>query len=110
MTRTMLCAAFATSALLGAMTTVAHAEDGQIRVRVGDLNLASTGGAEDALDRIEHKVEVFCEASGGRLTLERAAASDHCVADLTRKSVRQLNAPMVTALYENSSAVLLAQR
>lgn len=110
MTRTMLCAAFAASAFLGAMTTVAHAEDGEIRVRVGDLDLASSDGAEDALERIENKVEVFCEASGGRLTLQRAAASEQCVADLTRRSVRQLDAPMVTALYESSSPVLLAQR
>jgi len=110
MTRTLLRAALAASAFLGAMTTVAHAEDGEIRVRIGDLNLASFDGAEGALNRIENKVEVFCEAGGGRMTLQRAAASDRCVADLTRKSVRQLNAPMVTALYESSSAVLLAQR
>ena len=110
MTRTLLCAAFAASAFLGATTTVAHAEDGQIRVRIGDLDLASTEGAKDALERIENKVEVFCEANGGRLTLQREVASDQCVADLTRKSVRQLDAPLVTALYESSPPVLLARR
>lgn len=112
MKRTLLCAALAASAILGA-TSSAQAEDGQIRVRVGDLNLASADGAEDALDRIENKAEVFCEANAGRLTLERAAASDQCVADLTRKSVSQLNAPMVTALYQietGEPVVLLAQR
>ena len=110
MTRTMLCAAFAASAFLGATTTAAHAEDGEIRVRLGDLDLASSDGAEDALERIENKVEVFCEAGGGRLTLQRVQASERCVADLTRRSVRQLDAPMVTALYEYSTPVLLAQR
>jgi len=110
MTRTMLCAAFAASVFLGATTTVAHAEDGEIRVRVGDLDLASSEGAEGALERIENKAEVFCEATGGRMTLQRVQAADRCVADLTRRSVRQLDAPMVTALYESSSPVLLAQR
>jgi UrcA family protein len=110
MTRTMLCAAFAASVFLGATAAAAHAEDGEIRVRVGDLDLASSDGAEDALERIENKVEVFCEAGAGRLTLQRVQASDRCVADLTRRSVRQLDAPMVTALYEYSTPVLLAQR
>ena len=82
MTRTILCAALAASAFLGA-TTAAHAEDGQIRVRIADLNLASSGGAEDALQRIHYRAEVFCEANGGRLTLQRSAAADRCVADLT---------------------------
>lgn len=112
MTRMLLCAGFAASLFLGA-TTSAQAEDGQIRVAVADLNLSDAEGADHALDRIRYKAEVFCEANAGRLTLQRAAAADRCVADLTRRSVTQLDAPMVTARYEGSSpapAVLLARR
>ncbi|CAN7499516.1 UrcA family protein [Phenylobacterium sp. LjRoot219] len=112
MTRTILCAALSASAFLGA-ATVAHAEDGQIRVRISDLNLANADGAQDALERIHYRAEVFCEANGGKLTLQRSAAADRCVAELTHRSVAQLDAPMVTALYDGSSyapQVLLAQR
>jgi UrcA family protein len=85
---------------MGAMTA-AQAEDGQMRVRLTGLNLATVAGATAALGRIRWSSGMFCDAHAGRLSLERGGAVDHCVGDMTRKSVAQLNAPLVTALLED---------
>jgi UrcA family protein len=115
MKRAILCAALAASAFVGAMTA-AQAEDGQMRVKLGDLNLATASGAQTALVRIQSQANNFCDVSSGRASLERAAVENRCVASMTRKSVAQLNAPMVTALLEGRSsaqpatAVALAEK
>lgn len=102
MNRKVMCAALAASALMGAMTA-ARAEDSQMRVKLGDLNLATSGGAAAALDRIQSQADNFCEAASGREPLERTAVVGRCVSQMTRKSVAQLNAPLVTALLEGRS-------
>jgi len=103
MKRAILCAALAASAFMGAMTA-AQAEDGQMRVKLGDLNLATDDGAKTALVRIQSQADSFCEVSSGRQSLERVAVENRCVTSMTRKSVAQLNAPLVTALLEGRSA------
>lgn len=90
-------AAVAASAFLCAVQA-AQAEEAQMRVKLADVNLATQAGAQTALARIQFSVADFCEKSMGRETLERAAVTDRCVAEMTAKSVRQLNAPLVTAL------------
>jgi UrcA family protein len=102
MKRVILCAALAASATMGAMTA-ARAEDGQMRVKVGDLNLATSDGAQTALTRIQASAGAFCDTGAGRQPLERAAAQDRCVATMTRKGVDGLNAPLVTALANGRS-------
>jgi UrcA family protein len=115
MKRAIVCAALAASAFMGAMTA-AQAEDGQMRVRLGGLNLATADGAKMALTRIQLQADNFCEVSSGRQTLERVAVENRCVASMTRKSVAQLNAPLVTALLDARSSdaqpatVALAQK
>src|SRR6266540_3936480 len=101
MKRAILCAALAASAFLGA-TTAARAEDGQMRVRLGDLNLTTAEGAKIALARIHSQAGNFCEVASGRQSLERTGVAQRCVTDMTHKSVAQLNAPLVTALLERS--------
>lgn len=108
MKRAILCAALAASAFMGAMTA-AQAEDGQMRVKLGDVNLATADGAKVALARIQSQAANFCEVSSGREPLDRVAAANHCVTIMTRKSVAQLNAPLVTALLP-AAAVTLAEK
>ena len=113
MKRAILCAALGASVLMGA-ATAAWAEDGQMRVSLGDLNLGATEGAKAALARIEFSAGNFCDANAGRQSLERTAAVNRCMASMTRKSVAQLDAPMVTALLDGHAqpapTVALAQK
>jgi UrcA family protein len=97
----IICAALTASTLLCA---AAHAEDAQMRVKLADINMATAAGARTALARIQFSAANFCEQSAGRETLERATVTDRCVAQMTLKSVRQLNAPMVTALLQGAAA------
>jgi UrcA family protein len=116
MKRAILCAALGASVFVGA-AAAAWAEDGQMRVALGDLNMTTREGAKEALARIAFSVDPFCEADGGHETLERAAVVSHCVTDMTRKSVAQLDMPMVTALLNDrlpqrpaTATVALAQK
>lgn len=102
MKRAILGAALAASTFMGAMTA-AHAEDGQMRVKLGDLNLATADGAKIALARIQAQAGSFCEVPAGREPLERVAVVNRCVTNMTSKSVAQLNAPLVTALLDGRS-------
>jgi UrcA family protein len=112
MKRAILCAALGASLAAGA-ATAAWSDDGQMRVALGDLNMATPEGAHFALARIERSAANFCDANAGRQSLERTAKVDRCVADMTRKSVTQLRAPLVTALLDGkpqAQAVALAQK
>lgn len=102
MKRVILCTMLGASVFVGA-ATAAWAEDGQMRVALGGLNMASPQGAKAALARIEFSAGDFCDATAGRQSLERGATIDRCVAEMTRKSVTQLNAPMVTALLDSQA-------
>lgn len=96
-------AAFTASAFLCAIGA-AQAEDGQMRVKLADLNVATDAGAHVALARIQFSAANFCEQNAGRESLERQMVKNHCVAEMTRKSVKQLNAPTVTALLGGRAA------
>jgi UrcA family protein len=97
-----LSAALAASALFGAVA-VAHAEDARMMVKVSDLNVATEAGARTALGRIRFGAEDFCDADAGRQSLEHDAAVKRCVAEMTRKGVEGLHAPMVTALLQGDA-------
>jgi len=98
----IICAALAASAFLCAFNA-AQAEDAQMRVKLADINMATEAGAKVALARIEFSAANFCEQSAGRETLERTSATNRCIAQMTLKSVKQLNAPMVTALLQGAA-------
>jgi len=102
--KTFIYVAVATSAFLCAVQA-AQAEEAQMRVKLADVNMATQAGAQTALARIQFSAANFCEKSMGRESLERAAVTDRCVAEMTAKSVRQLNAPLVTALLDAPVAV-----
>ena len=95
-------AALAASTFLGVFSA-AHAEDGQMRVNLAGVNTTTEAGAKTALARIRFSAANFCEQTGGRAPLERVSAEDRCAAAMTRKSVQQLNAPMVSALLDGGS-------
>jgi len=100
--RKIVFAALAASAFLGAVNA-AQAEEGQMRVKLADVNVASQAGAKTALARIRFSAAAFCEQNSGRESLEREQVKARCVARMTGKSVKQLNAPMVTALLDDRS-------
>ncbi|CAN7641821.1 UrcA family protein [Phenylobacterium sp. LjRoot225] len=99
----IMVAAVTASAFLCAVTA-AQAEDGQMRVKLAGLDVATDAGAKAALTRIQFSAETFCEQTSGRESLERIYVKDRCVAEMTRKGVKQLNAPMVTALVGDRAA------
>jgi UrcA family protein len=108
MNRMTFFAAVGAAFLLGASGAVA--EDGQMHVRLGDLNLQTADGAQAAIDRIRHSAAAFCEADVGRRPLGQAMESQKCVGRMSAKAVEALNAPQVTALYQGRAATVLAER
>lgn len=87
-----------TVALIALVGSAAHAEEGTMRVPIGDLNVHHEDGAKVALQRIKSSARTFCRHD---ITspLEFASASVACRKAMTEKAVVQLNAPLVTALY-----------
>ena len=98
----IICAALVASTFACAFSA-AQAEDAQMRVKLADINIATAAGARTALARIQFSAANFCEQSSGRESLERTSVTDRCVAQMTLKSVKQLNAPMVTALLQGAA-------
>ena len=85
----------------------ANAEDGTMKVRVGDLNVQSNAGAQAALARIHVAAANFC---GGGEARDLGAISQQraCVHRMTGKAVDALQAPKVTALSGRSGPLVLA--
>ncbi len=90
------------------MASVAHAEEGVMRVRIGDLNVHSDAGARSALKRIKFAATKFCGPEYGYTGYNREIWK--CQKDMTQKAVTKLDAPLVTALYAPHSTTQLAQR
>ena len=103
MERYMMCAVMSVFALMAPVATV-QAEEAQMRVQVADLNTHTAGGAEVAMNRIRLRVAVFCQANEGNRSLAVKAEVNRCVREMGRKAVTQLDAPLVTALYEGRPA------
>ena len=103
MKRAVMTAVLTMSVVMGA-AAAARAEDGQMRLRVAGLNLQSAEGAQVAANRIRRQVEAFCQANEGPRSLEVTAEVNRCVAEMSRKTLAQLNAPLVTARFENRAA------
>nr|WP_279386502.1 UrcA family protein [Phenylobacterium hankyongense] len=96
------------SALSASIALPSVAKEATMRVRIGDLNLNSDAGAAKALDRIRGASTRFCRFNSGPLYRAQEARCRH---EVSYKAVRQLDAPVVTALYEaRTSGALLARR
>lgn len=82
----------------------AHANDSlrtttQIDVFYGDLNLDHPAGAEKMMNRINRAAVRACGGTPDSRDLRERQAFRQCVTTATTSAVRQLNAPLVTALY-----------
>jgi UrcA family protein len=102
MNRAFLCFVLSASVLAGA-AAAAQAEDSQMRVRLAGLDLYTADGAKAALGRIRFAAGAFCDEAAGRQGLERETLVNRCTAEMTRKAVGQLGAPLVTALLDRRS-------
>ena len=67
-----------------------------MRVKINDLDLQTSAGAQVALDRITRAAKNACTADTRGLRRVDSA----CQADLTSRAVQQLQAPQVLALYQ----------
>ena len=94
----LFCAAFAATVAMAA-ASAAQAEEAEMHVKLGDLNLSTAAGARVALARIQAGADAFCDIGAGRQSLERVALQNRCVAQMVRKGVDHLQAPLVTALW-----------
>ena len=105
MTRYSILAAFLATTVLTA--GAAQAQNDIMVVRIGDLNVASTQGAQVALHRIKSAAAQFC-SDGDSRDLGRIAEHRSCQTRMVAKAVRSLDAPVVTALYAPSPTFRLA--
>jgi UrcA family protein len=105
MTRYSILAAFLATTVLTA--GAAQAQNDIMVVRIGDLNVSSTQGAQVALHRIKSAAAQFCSDADSR-DLGRIAQHRACETRMVGKAVRSLDAPVVTALYAPSSSFRLA--
>lgn len=91
------------------MTSGAHAEEGIMRVKVGDLNVHTDAGARTAFKRINNAARDFCGPLYG-YSATYPAEIRACRKDMVDKAVAKLDAPLVTALHTPQAATQLAQR
>lgn len=98
MNRPMLLAA----AMACALVAPALAEEARsIRVQRADLNLQSEAGADAMLNRIERAAERACGVTTARVDLATFNNGRACVEETMASAIGALNAPLVTALYED---------
>jgi UrcA family protein len=96
-------------ALTVALASVAHGasadttETVSVKVRYGDLNLASQAGATEMLQRIHHAAKQACVPSSGD-PLDRMYWYEPCVRKATNQAVAKLDSPIVTALNSGRGA------
>jgi UrcA family protein len=108
MDRKLLAVVSATAFLGAALTSpgAASAQDqAQMRVAIGGVDLRSKAGAEGALRRIETASDRFCENWRDQRDIGRRALARECAQRMTYLAVRELDAPMVTARYEQRTDV-----
>jgi UrcA family protein len=98
MNRPLLLAA----ALACALAAPAFAGEARsIPVQRADLNLQSEAGAEVMLARLERAAERVCGVANGRIDLATHNLGRACVEETIANAVDSLDAPLVTALYED---------
>jgi UrcA family protein len=76
----------------------------QAHVPYGDLDLATTEGAQVMLGRIHVALERLCAQPVSPLLPRAAAEAYRCRTSLMARSVAQLNAPAVTHEYARTSS------
>jgi UrcA family protein len=82
-----------------------------VHVGYGDLNLASSAGAQAMLSRIRSAANEVCGGQLDRRVIGEPAAFERCRADTVNRTVGRLDAPMVTALNDRiGRQIALASR
>jgi UrcA family protein len=81
-------------------TALAQSDEvASMKVQYADLNLSSPAGARAMLQRIHHAATSVCGPRSTSRIDHMARFQENCVKQAVSRSVRQLNVPMVTALY-----------
>jgi len=81
----------------------------QIKVSTAGLDLNTESGARTLLKRIEHAAAQVC---GGEPSnrMDRIKTFRPCTKEVMNRTVSEINAPTVTALYEGRSSLVMAQQ
>jgi UrcA family protein len=95
-------------AIAGSAAAQPDNNDGSISIHVSyaDLNLRSTDGAREMLSRIEGAATKVCGQEPEVQQLEERSLFKSCKAYAVGKAVRDLDAPMVTAMAGRESGTL----
>ena len=75
-----------------------------VKVVFTDLNLSTPHDADAMITRLTLAARKVCGDAGGTPELGFAPRYRACVADITRRSVARLNAPLVTARFDSKKA------
>ena len=78
-----------------------------VKVQYADLNLSSPTGAKAMLQRIHQAANAVCGPQSTSQIDRMARLHESCVKQAVSGSVRQLNVPMVTALYTGDGEAAL---
>jgi UrcA family protein len=92
-------AAMSLSTAAQAESIQAYGEDARVDIPYGDLDLKRPAGAEVMLRRVNQAATVAC---GGRPDIRHIRERKeffHCVGDMTKSVVYELNMPLVTTMY-----------
>jgi UrcA family protein len=81
-----------------------------VHVSYADLNLGTREGARAMLGRIDNAAKEACGDEPDVRLLSERAVYDRCKAQAEAQGVRDLNAPLVTAMAGPAAAIQLAQR
>lgn len=103
MTDARIAVALGFGALL-AFQSLSVAAEPAPRVNVRDLDLNSNTGVEIALERVKSAAIGICQSPHvNAADLGRSRAAERCVEATMAQTVRQLRAPLVSKLYDNTS-------
>ena len=97
----MLTASLAIASAAAAQSNGIHSNDidaPRVNVSYADLNLRSEAGAQVMMARIEDAAERVCGGAPDTRLLDRRALFNSCKAKTFDRAVRELHAPLVTAM------------
>jgi UrcA family protein len=81
----------------------------QVKVSTAGLDITTEAGARTLLRRIEHAAAQVC---GGEPSsrMDRVQKFRPCTKEVVNRTVSEINAPTVTAVYEGRSSLVMAQQ
>jgi UrcA family protein len=90
------------AACVGQSAFAASDDVAKVTVQYADLNLSSPAGAQAMLLRIRHAANIVCGEQPTHKIDQAGRLYDQCVSQAISGGVRELNTPMVTALYSGN--------